>query len=822
MKAYMFPGQGSQAKGMGRELFDAFPALAARADGVLGYSIRALCQDDPHQRLNETQFTQPALYVVNALSYLKRREEEAPPDFLAGHSLGEFSALFAAGVFDFETGLALVKKRGELMGAARGGGMAAVIGLDAERVRELLEQNGATAIDIANLNSPSQVVISGAKDEIVRLQVPFEAAGAKKYAVLRVSAAFHSHFMRPAMVEFGRFLEGYDFRPPKIPVISNVTARPLQADRIRASLGEQIASPVRWCESIRYLMGRGVKEFVECGHGIVLTGLYTQIRRDAQPLVIEADGVTGQDRRGSSAEGRPPDVGGGSWELATPAAKGAAPPSPSPPRPAAPAASPPAASPPAASPPAASPPAASPPAASPPAARGTRRMSLEVLGSAAFREDYRLRYAYVAGSLIDGISSKDVVVRMGKAGLIGYLGTKGVAQDAVEESILHIQRELRDGESYGVSLWCDLDDPHLEWQSVALYLKHDIRHIEAVAYLQITPALVYYRLKGAYRDYRGRAVTPRRVLARVSNLDVARAFMSPAEDHVLDQLVKDGRLTREEGALGRELPISDDLCAHADSGGPTDMGTTAVLMPAMARLRDDMMARSGYAKPIRVGAAGGLGAPEAIASAFMLGADFIVTNSVNQCSAEASTSDRVKDMLQTASVHDTAYAPAGDLFELGGRVQVLKRGVLFPARANRLYELYRHYPSLDALDGRTRDQLEKHYFRRDLDEVWRDALSRRLRTRPAEAARAERDPRHRMALVFRRYFTHSSELARRGDEEHRVNYQVHCGPAMGAFNQWAKGTDLEDWRNRHVDVIAERLMRASADLLEHRMRALSR
>ncbi|WP_437595495.1 ACP S-malonyltransferase [Sorangium sp. So ce590] len=806
MKAYMFPGQGSQAKGMGRELFDAFPALAARADGVLGYSIRALCQDDPHQRLNETQFTQPALYVVNALSYLKRREEEAPPDFLAGHSLGEFSALFAAGVFDFETGLALVKKRGELMGAARGGGMAAVIGLDAERVRELLEQNGATAIDIANLNSPSQVVISGAKDEIARLQVPFEAAGAKKYAVLRVSAAFHSRFMRPAMVEFGRFLEGYDFAPPKIPVISNVTARPLRPDRIRAALGEQIASPVRWCESIRYLMGRGVKQFVECGHGIVLTGLYSQIRRDAQPLV-EEDGATGLDRRGSSAEGRPPDVGGGSRELATPATKGTAPPAPSPPRPAA---------------PAASPPAASPPAASPPAARGTRGMSLEVLGSATFREDYRLRYAYVAGSLIDGISSTEVVVRMGKAGLIGYLGTKGVALDAVEESILHIQRELRDGESYGVSLWCDLDDPYLEWQSVALYLKHDIRYIEAVTYLQITPALVYYRLKGAYRDHRGRAVTPRRVLARVSNLDVARAFMSPAEDHVLDQLVKDGRLTREEGALGRELPISDDLCAHADSGGPTDMGITAVLMPAMARLRDDMMARSGYAKPIRVGAAGGLGAPEAIASAFMLGADFIVTNSVNQCSAEASTSDRVKDMLQTASVHDTAYAPAGDLFELGGRVQVLKRGVLFPARANRLYELYRHYPSLDALDGRTRDQLEKHYFRCDLDEVWRDALSLRLRTRPAEAARAERDPRHRMALVFRRYFTHSSELARRGDEEHRVNYQVHCGPAMGAFNQWAKGTDLEDWRNRHVDVIAERLMRASADLLDQRMRVLSR
>src|SRR5437762_401122 len=176
MTVFLFPGQGSQRKGMGNTLFDEFKEAIASADEILGYSIKELCLHDPHQQLGKTQFTQPALYVVNALSYLKKMKETGQaPDYVAGHSLGEYSALFAAGAFDFETGLRLVKKRGELMSQAIGGGMAAVIGFTLEQVDQVLKECGLTGIDIANYNTPTQIVIAGLKADIVSAKPFFEA-----------------------------------------------------------------------------------------------------------------------------------------------------------------------------------------------------------------------------------------------------------------------------------------------------------------------------------------------------------------------------------------------------------------------------------------------------------------------------------------------------------------------------------------------------------------------------------------------------------------------------------------------------------------------
>src|SRR5436305_5494221 len=168
MTVFLFPGQGSQRIGMGNTLFDEFKAITARADEILGYSIKELCLQDPHQQLGQTQFTQPALYVVNALSYLKKMKEAGQaPAYVSGHSLGEYNALFAAGAFDFETGLQLVKKRGELMSQATGGGMAAVIGFTLEQVDQILKEYGLTSIDIANYNTPTQIVLAGLKADIL-------------------------------------------------------------------------------------------------------------------------------------------------------------------------------------------------------------------------------------------------------------------------------------------------------------------------------------------------------------------------------------------------------------------------------------------------------------------------------------------------------------------------------------------------------------------------------------------------------------------------------------------------------------------------------
>lgn len=282
MKTFMFPGQGSQSKGMGGALFDEFSDLTRKADGILGYSIKELCLEDPRNELNNTQFTQPALYVVNALSYFKKIETDGKPDFLAGHSLGEFDALMAAEVFDFETGLKLVKKRGELMSQVSNGAMAAVLNASKEDIERILEENGLTHIGLANYNTPSQIVISGLAEEIAKAQPLFQQ-GKMRYYPLNTSGAFHSKFMQPAKEKFGKYLKTFKLSNPKIPVVANVSARPYENGKILDSLSSQIASTVRWSESVQYLMALAADrdetmEFVEIGHGDVLTRLVQTIK----------------------------------------------------------------------------------------------------------------------------------------------------------------------------------------------------------------------------------------------------------------------------------------------------------------------------------------------------------------------------------------------------------------------------------------------------------------------------------------------------------------------------------------------------------------
>lgn len=280
MAVYMFPGQGSQQRGMGEGLFERYREYTRKADEVLGYSIEELCLKDPHQRLGQTQYTQCALYVVNVLTYLRRIEETGKyPAYVIGHSLGEYDALFAAGAFDFETGLRLVRKRGELMSQMTEGGMAAIIGLSEGRVNEVLRSAGLTGLDVANLNSPAQVVISGPRADIERAQPAFEAAGARRYLPLRVSGAFHSRYMAPARDVFARFLEGFSLSELRLPVISNVHARAYAPGEVRANLVEQIVRPVRWMESISWLLERGEDTFEEIGPGNVLAGLVMQLKQ---------------------------------------------------------------------------------------------------------------------------------------------------------------------------------------------------------------------------------------------------------------------------------------------------------------------------------------------------------------------------------------------------------------------------------------------------------------------------------------------------------------------------------------------------------------
>lgn len=285
MNVFLFPGQGSQHVGMGTGLFDTVEQFVSREreiDGILGYSLRDLCLRDPDRRLKHTEYTQPAVFIVNYLHYCKAVAEGHSADFVAGHSLGEYNALLAAGAFDLIDGLRVVKMRGELMSRAKGGAMAAVVGLTADQIEAALRTAGVRSVDIANYNAPLQTVLSGADKDIAAAEAACAASGSKMFVRLPVSAAFHSRYMSDAANELREFLRCFTFSELRIPVMSNVTGRPYPAGSadglIKVRLVEQVTSPVRWVETIRHLMSSGrVTSFKELGPGRVLTGLNQQI-----------------------------------------------------------------------------------------------------------------------------------------------------------------------------------------------------------------------------------------------------------------------------------------------------------------------------------------------------------------------------------------------------------------------------------------------------------------------------------------------------------------------------------------------------------------
>lgn len=429
----------------------------------------------------------------------------------------------------------------------------------------------------------------------------------------------------------------------------------------------------------------------------------------------------------------------------------------------------------------------------------------ENLGDSTFCGDHRLRYAYVAGAMANGIASTQLVEAVGRAGMLGFFGAAGLSLERVEAAIAQISGSMPDV-PYGFNLIHSPNEPELEAGVVDLYLRRGIRLVEASAYLQLTLPLVRYRVSGIGRDAQGRVVTPNRIIAKVSRVEVASQFFSPPPGEFLAELVRTREITQEQAALAAAVPMAQDLTAEADSGGHTDNRPLVTLLPTMLALRDRMQGRHDYAQPLRVGAAGGLSTPAALAAAFSMGAAYVLTGSVNQACTESGSCDAVRSMLAQAEQADIAMAPAADMFETGVRVQVLKRGTMFPMRAGRLYDLYRAHAGLENLPDADRMFVERQLLRATIEEAWHSTREFFLKRDPRQVERAERDPKHRMALVFRSYLGLSSRWANDGEPSRVMDYQVWCGPAMGAFNEWTRGTFLEKPENRRVVVVGQNLL----------------
>ena len=336
--------------------------------------------------------------------------------------------------------------------------------------------------------------------------------------------------------------------------------------------------------------------------------------------------------------------------------------------------------------------------------------SIDQLGDPSFRTDHDLRYSYVSGAMAAGIGSVEVVEEMARHGMLGFFGAAGLSPSRVEQAIDRLSNELKmtsDGQvtsspslgtrhlPYGFNLIHSPNEQSLEKAIVDLYLRRGVNLVEASAYLDLTPHVVRYRLHGIHRDASGRIVTPNKVIAKVSRIEVGSKFFAPAPVKILSQLVAEGAITSDQAKLAEQIPVAQDITAEADSGGHTDNRPAVTLLPTILALRDRAMAQYQFAEPLRVGAAGGISTPASAAAAFAMGAAYILVGSVQQACVESGTCDAVRQMLAEAEQADTSMCPCADMFEMGVKVQVLKRGTMFPMRAAKLYETYRACKGID-------------------------------------------------------------------------------------------------------------------------------
>lgn len=435
----------------------------------------------------------------------------------------------------------------------------------------------------------------------------------------------------------------------------------------------------------------------------------------------------------------------------------------------------------------------------------------EDLGDPAFKRQHKVKYAYHGGAMANGIASVEMVIALGKAGFLCSFGAAGLVPDEIEAAIKRIQAALPDG-PFAVNLIHAPSEEALESGAVDLFLKLGVDTVEASAYLGLTEHIVYYRVAGLSENGDGSVNIGNKVIAKISRTEVATKFMNPAPQKLVAKLLAEGKITPLQAELSKRVPMADDITAEADSGGHTDNRPFLTLLPSIMALRNQVQGKYNYHPALRVGGGGGIGTPEAALAAFNMGAAYIVLGSVNQACVEAGASEHTRKLLASVEMADVTMAPAADMFEMGVKLQVVKRGSMFAMRANKLYDLYCNYDSIDAIPALEREKVEKQIFRQNLDDVWTTTIDFFHKRDPQMLARAQNSPKRKMALIFRWYLGLSSRWSNIGEKGREMDYQIWAGPSLGAFNTWVKGSYLAFHSQRKSVDIALHLLTGAAYL----------
>ncbi len=436
----------------------------------------------------------------------------------------------------------------------------------------------------------------------------------------------------------------------------------------------------------------------------------------------------------------------------------------------------------------------------------------EWLGDRGFTAVHNIRFPYVVGEMARGIATPDMVVAAAKAGLLGFYGSAGLPLQVVREGIEQIKAALPSNDStWGANLIHSPQQPGMEKDVVDLFLETGVKRVSASAFMQLSSEIVRYSASGLRREG-DKIKRDTHVFAKVSRIEVAEKFMSPAPEDLLRELVASGAISAEQAEMAACLPIAADITAESDSGGHTDNRPAAVLFSSLLETASRIARQHGFdERCIRIGLAGGIATPQAVAGAFQMGAAYVLSGSINQPAVESGLSKTARQMLAEAGAADVMMAPAADMFEQGVDVQVLKRGTLFGLYAQRLHTLYRAGATIENLSNSDRPWFEKR-LGQSLEAAWSDTRVYLQQSNPQALASAEHDGNYRFALLCRRYLFMASQWARDGIVDRKVDYQIWCGPAMGAFNHWSKDTYLEPLENRSVKQIAWNLLEGAAQI----------